>query len=92
MVDHKKAKKIAIKARNKRDWTIFRHNQQIDQEQERIETQAESMAPAPAPKTDTEIWSAKVGEIRNRLTDKKRTSTERWNRFAGTGDSGGRGL
>lgn len=38
------------------------------------------------------IWSAKVGEVRNRLTNKKRASTERWNRFAGTEGGGGRGL
>ncbi len=38
-----------------------------------------------------EIWSVKVSTIRNRLSDKKRTSDDRWNRFAGTEDGGGRG-
>ena len=42
-------------------------------------------------KNDTE-WSDKVSKVRNRLTGKKRESKERWNRFAGTSDGGGRGL
>ena len=37
-------------------------------------------------------WSDKVATVRNRLTGKKRESKERWNRFAGTSDGGGRGL
>ncbi len=41
---------------------------------------------------DELVWSAKVGEVRNRLTDKRRASKERWNRFAGTEGGGGRGL
>jgi hypothetical protein len=38
-----------------------------------------------------EVWSVKVSTIRDRLTGKKRTSEERWNRFAGTESGGGRG-
>lgn len=38
------------------------------------------------------IWSEKVTTIRNRLDGKKRDSKERWNRFAGTGSAGARGL
>lgn len=38
-----------------------------------------------------EIWSVKVSTIRDRLSDRKRTSDDRWNRFAGTEDGGGRG-
>jgi hypothetical protein len=34
----------------------------------------------------------KMAVIRNRLNDRKRTSRERWNRFAGTESGGGRGL
>ncbi len=45
-----------------------------------------------AKQEDDLVWSAKVGEVRNRLTGKKRASQERWNRFAGTEDGGGRGL
>jgi len=42
-------------------------------------------------KSDKE-WINKVATVRNRLTGKKRDSKERWNRFAGTGGEGGRGL
>ena len=38
-----------------------------------------------------EIWSVKVSTIRDRLTNRKRTTEDRWNRFAGTEDGGGRG-
>lgn len=38
-----------------------------------------------------EVWSEKVGTIRNRLNDKRRISEDRWNRFAGTEEGGGRG-
>lgn len=48
--------------------------------------------PSEAKEEKDMVWSAKVGEVRNRLNNKKRASTERWNRFAGTSDGGGRGL
>ncbi len=38
------------------------------------------------------VWSARMQEIRSRIDHKKRMADERWNRFAGTEDSGGRGL
>lgn len=38
------------------------------------------------------VWSEKVSLVRNRLTDRKRASKERWNRFAGTSGAGARGL
>ncbi|MDE3015707.1 MAG: hypothetical protein KGI29_02140 [Pseudomonadota bacterium] len=40
---------------------------------------------------DSEV-ADKVARIRNRLTGQRRVSRERWNRFAGTGGEGGRGL
>jgi hypothetical protein len=41
---------------------------------------------------DDKVWSEKMATIRNRLNNKKRDTKERWNRFAATSDSGGRGL
>jgi Zn-dependent peptidase ImmA (M78 family) len=38
-----------------------------------------------------ETWSVQVSSIRNLLNNKRRTSDDRWNRFAGTEDGGGRG-
>jgi hypothetical protein len=37
-------------------------------------------------------WSARMQEIRDRNTGKKRMANDRWNRFAGTESGGGRGL
>ena len=55
--------------------------------------QRESKTRLSEAKTEDElVWSAKVGEVRNRLTNKKRASKERWNRFAGTESGGARGL
>lgn len=56
------------------------------------ERHAKKTLAAEAKSEDELVWSAKVGEVRNRLTDKKRASKERWNRFAGTESGGGRGL
>lgn len=42
-------------------------------------------------KKEEVVWSAKIGSVRNRLTNKRRESQDRWNRFAGTSDGGGRG-
>ena len=37
------------------------------------------------------VWSERVGTIRNRVNGKKRNALDKWNRFAGTSDGGGRG-
>lgn len=62
----------------------------VDEEKERLK--GSKLRIAEAEKEDDLVWSAKVGEVRNRLTDRKRASKERWNRFSGTSDAGGRGL
>jgi len=43
------------------------------------------------PEGKQQEWSDKVSKVRNRLTGKKRDAKDRWNRFAGTSDGGGRG-
>jgi hypothetical protein len=91
-LEEKKEKKKAIRARNRRDFIISTNLRQLEYERRRVHEIEESLKPAAAPASEQEVWSAKVGEIKNRLTGKKRAATERWNRFAGTGDSGGRGL
>lgn len=60
----------------------------------RVDEMERQMKPSKheAKSEDDMVWSEKVNTVRNRLTDKKRHSKERWNRFAGTGDEGGRGL
>lgn len=92
VLEEKREKKKAIRERNKRDFTIFQFLRQRDLEAERVEALQESMAPAPAPKQEEMVWSAKTQDIRNRLNGKKRAAATRWERFAATSDSGGRGL
>lgn len=96
-MDHKLKKKL-IMARNKRNQRIFQHARIHDAEHKRIlGDEQEALNPEMPEKTreqreeDEEVWSEKVQKVRNKLTNKKRNANERWNRFAATGDSGGRG-
>lgn len=94
--DKKSLKKWLTAKRNKRDWGINRHVQQINEEQQRQrdleEAQAVHAARADSTGHEDKPWMAKTREVRSRLDDKKRDSAERWNRFAGTEGGGGRGL
>jgi hypothetical protein len=91
---HKAAKKAAIAARNKRD---IRVNEQAEFHEDSLRRERErdrELHAAPAAKTGTDgevVWSAKLQEVRDRITGKKRMATDRWNRFAGTSGGGGRG-
>jgi hypothetical protein len=53
----------------------------------------EYAAPAPPPPApaEQEIWSAKVQQIKNINTGRRRAAQDKWNRFAGTSGAGGRG-
>lgn len=88
--DDKKTRKKALAAKNRKQQEMFQAFKLMRAESERVQesqTPPEHSAPAAAI-----AWGDKVAIIRNRLTDKKRASKERWNRFAGTGGEGGRGL
>lgn len=87
----KKAKKKAIQKKNRKTFEMLEALRQMHEADARSH-EHERERPKDEPKTSEEVWSAKVATIRNRLTDQRRTSKERWNRFAGTGDEGGRGL
>ncbi len=88
--DDKKDKKKEIRERNKRNWMIFQHAE-LHREQVDIKAPDTPLKAGKGAKKDTKIWSEKLGTIRNRLDKSRRESEERWNRFAATGDSGGRG-
>lgn len=92
LMDKKKEKKKALLKKNRRNQEIFQALRLREQEADRVEDLKESLKPKRQQQQEDEVWSAKVGEIRNRLTGQKRNAMERWNRFAGTGDEGGRGL
>ncbi|MDX2072775.1 MAG: hypothetical protein SFX19_00230 [Alphaproteobacteria bacterium] len=92
----RKAKKKAQAKKNKYHQMIFEMVRLRREEDGRLKEEEEKRRKtnrlSEAKKEDDLVWSAKVGEVRNRLTDKKRASKERWNRFAGTEGGGGRGL
>ena len=92
----RKAKKKEQLKKNKYHQMIYEmvrfRREEVDL-QEAEKRQRESKIRIDEAKSEDElVWSAKVGEVRNRLTDKKRASAERWNRFAGTESGGARGL
>jgi hypothetical protein len=89
--ESKKEKKKAQIKKNRFQQEIFNALRLRRAEEERVKDLDKAGKPKPGKSSD-EAWSDKVSTIRNRLTGKKRLSTERWNRFSGTGDAGGRGL
>ena len=67
----------------------------LDQEREEEIKEAGLASSRSAEKTGKDgspVWSAKMQEIRDRNTGRKRMAMERWNRFAGTESGEGRGL
>ena len=95
----KEKRKAAITARNKRDSLVndqaALHEQSEQSEREREDALNAQRAKASRASTDEAghvVWSAKLQEVRNKLTGKKTMAKERWNRFAGTSGGGGRGL
>jgi len=84
-------KKKKIRERNKRNWMIFQH---AELHREKVDIGAPEIEIKPTEKRlkeEEKIWSAQLVSIRNRLNNSKRLSDDRWNRFAGTSDGGGRG-
>jgi len=92
VIEDKKQRKKALNKKNRFQQEIFNFLRLRRIEEERVRELEEIGKPKPAEKHEGGEWSDKVATIRNRLTGQKRTSRERWNRFAGTNDGGGRGL
>ena len=89
-----KLKKKLIQARNRRHQIINEHAKTHQAEHQRIieeEMERREASKGEEGKGEEEVWSAKTQEIRDKLRRKKRKSKDRWNRFAGTSDGGGRG-
>ena len=89
---NKKAKKKLQLKKNKHQQEIFQAMHLRAAEAERVEGLEREREKPRSEEKHEEVWSAKVGTIRNRLTNQRRDSKERWNRFAGTSDAGARGL
>ena len=97
MDDPKAKKKALLRKRNKRNFIIRKMLEDKERENERAQEdekkKEESLAANySTPGTLDDEASEKVSEFRLRMTNKKRKSRERWNRFAATSGSGGRGL
>jgi hypothetical protein len=98
----KKQKKKLQQAKNRKRFII---NQQLEVEEENrrmAEARAQALrdggktATKPKPEVTHDdagnpIWSAKMQEVKNRITGKKRMAKDRWNRFAGTSSAGAMG-
>ncbi|NBX02465.1 MAG: hypothetical protein EBR02_00075 [Alphaproteobacteria bacterium] len=91
-MSHLSAKKKALQKKNRFHQEIYQAMRLRRAEDARTkEINEPEKSRSSESKKDT-VWSEKTAQIRNRLTGKKRDSKERWNRFAGTGGEGGRGL
>ncbi len=91
--DKKKGKKALQLKKNRQQFEIFNIFRQRREEAERLRHKEEEVRAGISAEVSGETaWGDKVAVVRNRLTDKKRVSRERWNRFAGTEGGGGRGL
>lgn len=89
----KKKKKKLLAKKNKKHQLLFqmiRERKAISEHHRKLN--AGLTGPKKNEKKNTAALSDKTSSIRNRLTGRKRESKERWNRFAGTGGAGGRGL
>lgn len=91
---HHEAKKAAITARNKRDLRIKNTAELLAESEQKERERERELAEQLTRSTDADgnvVWSAKLQDVRNRLTGRKRMADDRWNRFAGTASGGGRG-
>ena len=94
----KKEKKALIQLRVRKTQLLQRHaglHQQVrddfyEGQAELLEAQHDAALKEEA-KGDEEAWSARTQMIRNRLTGQKRSSLDKWNRFAGTAAAGAMG-
>jgi hypothetical protein len=98
LFETRKEKKKRIMERNKRHHIVNLMAWQHEGVGARGDLSAPEFDPGPSreyeqrkKKEEDVVWSAKVGSVRNRLTNKRRASQDRWNRFAGTSGGGGRG-
>lgn len=94
----KKEKKKLLNKKNRYHQQIFELLRLRTQEADRVEELETDQKPKRTQEgrkkkgDEDPIWSEKVSTIRNRINGRKRQSKERWNRFAGTGSAGARGL
>lgn len=89
----KKEKKEALRKKNRALFELFTV---AERQADNVDIAAPEIMPAEAPeKTVVQLKEEdaleRMQQIRNRVSGKKRAAKDRWNRFAGTSGSGGRG-
>jgi hypothetical protein len=88
---HESEKHKKQREKNRRNWMIFMHS-----ELARIKVSIGAPAvqvknAGKSAKKEPKLWSKQLTSIRNRLDNSRRLADDRFNRFAGTEDGGGRG-
>ena len=90
-MSHESEKHKKQRERNRKMWLLFMHS-----EQSRIKVTIgaplrQMKNTDKTAKKEPKIWSQQLTSIRNRLDNSRRQADDRFNRFAGTEDGGGRG-
>lgn len=88
----RKLKRIKQQKKNRHHQLLFQLMRMRQAEARRLRDNAKRTQPGRSSPGKNTKHSDKVSRVRNRLTGKKRVAKERWNRFSGTSDAGGRGL
>ena len=89
----RKEKKAALRQKNRALFEIFTSNALLN---DKVDIAAPEIVAEQAPeKTVVQLKEEdalqKMQQIRNRVSGRRRAAKDRWNRFAGTSGSGGRG-
>ena len=87
---HEDSKKEKQRKKNRKNWELFLISAKLTAN---VDIGAPEIETKPTVNTKKTVINAtsRVAEIRNRLDNSRRISEDRWNRFAGTNDGGGRG-
>ena len=90
-----KEKKAAQRAKNRKLFEIF---SVADRQADNVDIAAPTIEATAAPEPEKTMVQLKeedalerMQQIKNRVSGRRRASTDRWNRFAGTSGGGGRG-
>ena len=84
------SKKEKQRKKNRKNWEMFLNSARLLSNVDISAPESDVKPISHAKKAEINATS-RVAEIRNRLDNSKRISEDRWNRFAGTSDGGGRG-
>jgi hypothetical protein len=90
-MSHESEKHRKQREKNKRHWLMFMISQQARLSVSIGAPERAMRNTSKTTKKEPKLWSEQLSSIRNRLDNSKRLADDRFNRFAGTEDGGGRG-